>query len=161
MHTHRNFTGIHRVLPCQTEVRPARVGDTSVPLRATPWPNRESPWACWCYNSIIWWSYGWETDHAGRAIMIPRNKPAWFRTGCVPSVLKNTTTGATSQWSPDQHGLYRFNTVLSCVATVWSRLALVFKPGRTVAEHRDSLNEVLLFEKNTLRYSFVLPNKSF
>jgi len=41
---HRNFTGIHRLLPCQTVVRPARVGATPALFRDTPWPSRESPY---------------------------------------------------------------------------------------------------------------------
>jgi len=41
---HRNFTSIHRLLPCQTVVRLARVGATPAVLHDTPWPSRGSPY---------------------------------------------------------------------------------------------------------------------
>jgi hypothetical protein len=72
---------VHQLIPCQTVVRPARVGATSALLRDTPWPNREDtvspPWTqpMLVYYGFTWWSYDGETDYAGRATVMPQISP--------------------------------------------------------------------------------------
>jgi len=57
-------------------------GHAKALLRDTPWPNRESPYlhlghsSCRLYYGFTQWSNGGDTDHAGRATMMPRSKPA-------------------------------------------------------------------------------------
>jgi len=53
---HRHFTGIYRVLPCQTVARPARAGATSALPRETPLPNRQSTYQTWAHiTSVLLW----------------------------------------------------------------------------------------------------------
>jgi len=138
LHRRPNFTGIHRLLPCQTLVRPPRVGATPALLCDTPWPSRESPYLHRGHSSCrlatvssggltveirfmpekLWWCPG-----------ISRRYVAARWVSVSPGGLKKIeTTGATSRWTPVQHGVSRFNTVLAGVATVWSRWATVSTP---------------------------------
>ena len=55
-----------------------------------------------CYG-VARWSYGGDTVHAGRATVMPRNKPALFRTRCVPVIFLKL--------SGPLHGECRFNTL--------------------------------------------------
>jgi len=67
-------------------------------------------------------SYGGDTVDAGRATVMPREKPALFRSPVSHGRLKQIeTTGATSRLTPVQHGVSRFKAVLAGAATVWSR----------------------------------------
>jgi len=78
--------GIHRLLHCQTVVWLARVGATSA-LHNTPWPSGESPYLYLGHSSCRFTTVSPSgiTDHAGRATMMPRNKPALFCTPVRPS----------------------------------------------------------------------------
>ena len=75
--------------------RPLRVGATSTHLRDTPWPNQKSLLKlylghsfCRFYFGFTWWSYSLRADHVGRATVMPRIKPDFFRTPIRPGCLK-------------------------------------------------------------------------
>jgi len=128
------------IVPSRSSIGKSRA--TSALLRHAPWPNMGAPYfhlghsSCRFYCSFTQWSYGGETNYAGRATVILRNKPALFRTPMSPVFFKTT-----SRYSPVQHGLSRFNMLFfSASLQLWSRLAPVFKSGRTGAENRDSVD---------------------
>ena len=90
-----------------------------------------------CYG-FAQWSYGGDTVHAGRATVMPRNKP--FAARCVPvspgCFLIFETTETSSCLTPVQHGESRFNAVLAA--------ALRCDPGGPRSpgtENQDSVNE--------------------
>jgi len=118
------------MLPCQTVVRPARIGATPALFRDTPWPSRESLYLHRGHSSCRFAT----VSPGGLTVEIrfmPEEK-RWcpgisrccFAAQCVlvsPGGFKiHDTTGATSRWTPIQHDLSRFNAVLAGVATVWT-----------------------------------------
>ena len=91
------------IIPSRSSIGKSRA--TSALLRHAPWPNMGAPYfhlghsSCRFYCSFTRWSYGGETNYAGRATVILRNKPALFRSPMSPVFFK------------PHHGTRRFNTV--------------------------------------------------
>jgi len=92
---HRNFTGIHRLLPCcyRSTTGKSRGNAGSLPWHtvAKPGVTVSPPWTQLmpvCYG-FARWSYGLDTVHAGRATVMPQNKPVWFRCPVSPGGFKN------------------------------------------------------------------------
>jgi len=128
---HRYFTGIHRVLPCQTVVRPARVWATSALLRDTPWPNRESPYLH-CGHSSCRFYYGFTRGLTVERRIMPKSY------GEAPKQADVFTHPGTSRrvlvvlniFPPVEHVFFRFNACLPVL--------LRWCPGWPRCPHRDA-----------------------
>jgi len=110
----------HQVLPCQTVVRPARVGASPALLRDKPWPTRESRISTvdttnaglQRFRLVV---YDGDTVHARKATVMPRNRPGLFR----------STLAGERRFNKD---VSQSNVVLAGVVKVWSWWALVLTP---------------------------------
>ena len=121
------------MLPCQSVVRPARVGATPALFCDTPWPSRESQYLhrghSLCRFATV--------SPGGLTVEIrfvpeelrwcPEISRCCFTAQCLPvrpgGFKCFETTGAISRWMPVQHDLSRFNAVLARVATVAGTVA--------------------------------------